>query len=100
MSLHLIEVGSTSCGVCKMMKPMVERAVSKFTPDKLTFVYINGDTEEGKEMMEKYSIESVGKVPSFFFKIQNEDGTWHLLDKFDGGVSLFTLMSKINNCLV
>ena len=32
--------------------------------------------------------------------IKNEDGTWHLLDKFDGGVSLFTLMSKINNCLV
>jgi thiol-disulfide isomerase/thioredoxin len=71
MSLHLVEVGSTSCGVCKMMKPMVERAVSKFTPDKLTFVYINGDTEEGKSIMEKYSIDSVGKVPSFFFKIQN-----------------------------
>ena len=43
--IKLIEVGGTSCGVCKMMKPMVDKAVSSFNADELEFQYIYGDTE-------------------------------------------------------
>ena len=100
MSLHLVEVGSTSCGVCKMMKPMVERAVSKFSSDeRLNFVYINGDTEEGKTMMDKYAIDNVNKVPSFFFMTESINDTWILLEKFDGSITLPALVEKINKHL-
>ena len=31
--VKLIEVGGTSCGVCKMLKPMVDKVVSMFNAD-------------------------------------------------------------------
>ena len=95
MTLKLIEVGSTSCGVCKMMKPMVEKAVSKFSPEELEFIYINGDTEEGKEIMNQYHIEGVSKVPTFFFF---KDAVQ--IESFDGGMTLPSLVQKIKSHLV
>lgn len=94
MTLKLIEVGSTSCGVCKMMKPMVEKAVSKFSPDELDFIYINGDTEEGKEIMEQYQIKNVSKVPTFFFFKNSVE-----IENFNGGMTLPSLIQKIKSHL-
>lgn len=95
MTLKLIEVGSTSCGVCKMMKPMVEKAVSKFSPEELDFIYINGDTEEGKTMMEQYQIKKVSKVPTFFFFKDSVE-----LESFNGGMTFPSLVQKIKSHLV
>ncbi len=92
--VKLIEVGSTSCGVCKMMKPMVEKAVSKFSPDELEFIYINGDLEDGKKLMEDYHIENVSKVPTFFF-IKDSN----IIEDFNGGMTLPALVQKIKSHL-
>lgn len=98
MKLKLIEVGSTSCGVCKMMKPMVEKAISKFSTEDVEFIYINGDTEEGKEIMKQYSIENVSKVPSFFF-FTNVENEWKCREQFDGGMTLPSFVEKIKSHL-
>lgn len=93
MTAKLIEVGSTSCGVCKMMKPMVDKAVSKFD-DKLEFIYVYGDTEEGKKIMEENSISDVSNVPTFFFIKDGE-----IKETLSGGISMPALTEKINNII-
>ena len=45
--VKLIEVGGSTCGVCKMMQPMVDKVVSMFSSDELEYVYVYGDTDEG-----------------------------------------------------
>jgi thiol-disulfide isomerase/thioredoxin len=92
--LTLIEVGGTSCGVCKMMKPMVDKAVSSFTADELNFQYIYGDTDEGKAVMEENNITSVSKVPTFVFIVDGEEK-----ERFDGGIVLPALIKKIKSYL-
>lgn len=91
--VKLIEVGGTTCGVCKMMKPMVDKAVSQFS-EELEFIYIYGDTEEGKKQMEENCVTEVSKVPSFFFI---QDG--EIKESFNGGISLPMLVSKIKSYL-
>lgn len=98
MKLKLIEVGSTSCGVCKMMKPMVEKAISKFSSDDVDFIYVNGDTEDGKNVMNEFSIENVSKVPTFFF-FTNDGENWTCKEQFDGGMTLPSFVSKIKSHL-
>lgn len=93
MKAKLIEVGSTSCGVCKMMKPMVDKVVSKFN-DELDFTYIYGDTEEGKKLMEENSISDVTNVPTFFF-IKNGE----IKETLSGGISLPALTEKIKSII-
>ena len=93
MSAKLIEVGSTSCGVCKMMKPMVDKAVSKFA-DELEFVYVYGDTDEGKKIMEENSISDVSNVPTFFFIKDGE-----IKETLSGGISMPALTEKIKNII-
>ena len=92
--VKLIEVGGTSCGVCKMMKPMVNKAVSTFNADELEFHYIVGDTYEGKLEMEKNGITSVSKVPTFVFIVDGEEK-----ERFDGGIVLPALIKKIKSYL-
>ena len=92
--LTLIEVGGTSCGVCKMMKPMVDKAVSSFTADELNFQYIYGDTDEGKAVMEENNITSVSKVPTFVFIVDGKEK-----ERFDGGIVLPALIKKIKSYL-
>ena len=92
--LKLIEVGGTSCGVCKMMKPMVDKAVSSFNADELEFQYIYGDTEQGQAVMAENGITSVSKVPTFVFIKDGEEK-----ERFDGGVTLPALRDKIKKYL-
>ena len=92
--LKLIEVGGTSCGVCKMMKPMVDKAVSSFNADELEFQYIYGDTEEGQAVMAENGITSVSKVPTFIFIVDGEEK-----ERFDGGIVLPALIKKIKSYL-
>lgn len=92
--LKLIEVGGTSCGVCKMMKPMVDKAVSSFNADELEFQYIYGDTEEGQAVMAENGITSVSKVPTFVFIVDGEEK-----ERFDGGIVLPALIKKIKSYL-
>ena len=92
--VKLIEVGGTSCGVCKMLKPMVDKVVSMFTADELEFQYIYGDTDEGKAIMEENSIGAVSKVPTFVFFVAGEEK-----ERFDGGITLPALRDKIKNYL-
>lgn len=91
--LKLIEVGGTTCGVCRMMKPMVDKAISQFS-EELEFKYIYGDTESGQEEMKEYGIGEVSHVPSFFFI---QDG--EIKDTVNGGISLPRLVSKIKSYL-
>lgn len=91
--LKLIEVGGTTCGVCKMMKPMVDKAISQFG-EELEFIYIYGDTESGQEEMKVNGITNVSLVPSFFFI---QDG--EIKDTISGGLSLPTFVSKIKTYL-
>ena len=88
--VKLIEVGGTTCGVCKMMKPMVDKVVSMFNKDELEFEYVYGDTEEGKQIMEENSIGAVSKVPTFVFFVDGEEK-----ERFDGGITLPGLRDKI-----
>lgn len=92
--VKLIEVGGTSCGVCKMMKPMVDKVVSLFSADDLEFHYVYGDTEEGQAFMAENSIGEVSKVPTFVFIKDCEEK-----ERFDGGVTLPMLRDKIKNYL-
>ena len=92
--VKLIEVGGTSCGVCKMMKPMVDKVVSLFSADDLEFHYVYGDTEEGQSFMAENSIGEVSKVPTFVFIKDGEEK-----ERFDGGVTLPILRDKIKNYL-
>lgn len=92
--VKLIEVGGTSCGVCKMMKPMVDKVVSLFSADDLEFHYVYGDTEEGQSFMAENSIGEVSKVPTFVFIKDGEEK-----ERFDGGVTLPMLRDKIKNYL-
>lgn len=92
--IKLIEVGGTSCGVCKMMKPMVDKVVSMFSADDLEFHYIYGDTEEGQSFMAENSIGEVSKVPTFVFIKDGEEK-----ERFDGGITLTGLRDKIKNYL-
>lgn len=92
--VKLIEVGGTTCGVCKMMKPMVDKVVSMFNDDELEFQYVYGDTDEGKAVMEENSIDGVSKVPTFVFFVDGEEK-----ERFDGGITLPGLRDKIKNYL-
>lgn len=92
--VKLIEVGGTSCGVCKMMKPMVDKVVSLFNTDDLEFHYVYGDTEEGQAFMSENSVGEVSKVPTFVFIKDGEEK-----ERFDGGVTLPMLRDKIKNYL-
>ena len=92
--IKLIEVGGTSCGVCKMMKPMVDKAVSSFNADELEFQYIYGDTEQGQAVMADNGITSVSKVPTFVFIVDGEEK-----QRFDGGIVLPALIKKIKSYL-
>ena len=92
--VKLIEVGGTSCGVCKMMKPMVDKVVSMFSVDDLEFHYVYGDTEEGQSFMSENSIGEVSKVPTFVFIKDGEEK-----ERFDGGITLTGLRDKIKNYL-
>ena len=92
--VKLIEIGGTSCGVCKMMKPMVDKVISMFSADDLEFQYVYGDTDEGKSIMDENSIGFVSKVPTFVFFVDGEEK-----ERFDGGITLPALRDKIKNYL-
>ena len=92
--VKLIEIGGTTCGVCKMMKPMVDKVVSMFNNDELEFVHVYGDTDEGKQIIDEYSIGAVSKVPTFVFFVDGEEK-----ERFDGGITLPGLRDKIKNYL-
>ena len=92
--VKLIEVGGTTCGVCKMMKPMVDKVVTMFNADELEFQYVYGDTEEGKVVIDDNSIGTVSKVPTFVFFVDGEEK-----ERFDGGITLPALRDKIKNYL-
>lgn len=65
--LKLIEITGTHCGVCKMLKPMVDMVVSKYSSDELEFTCANGDEEEGKKIIEENNLGPVNQVPTFYF---------------------------------
>lgn len=92
--VKLIEVGGTTCGVCKMMKPMVDKVVTMFNADELEFQYVYGDTDEGKVVIDENSIGNVSKVPTFVFFVDGEEK-----ERFDGGITLPALRDKIKNYL-
>lgn len=88
--VKLIEVGGSTCGVCKMLQPMVDRVITMFNKDELEYEYVYGDTDEGKSIMEKNSIGEVSKVPTFVFIVDGEEK-----ERFDGGITLTGLRDKI-----
>ena len=88
--VKLIEIGGSTCGVCKMLQPMVNKVITMFNKDELDYEYVYGDTEEGKQIMEEYSIGSVSKVPTFVFFVDGEEK-----ERFDGGITLTGLRDKI-----
>ena len=88
--VKLIEVGGSTCGVCKMLQPMVNKVITMFNKDELDYEYVYGDTEEGKQIMEEYSIGAVSKVPTFVFFVDGEEK-----ERFDGGITLTGLRDKI-----
>lgn len=89
--LTVIEVTSPSCGVCKMMAPMVDKVVSSFTPEELEFRKVVASVdEEADKLVEEHGIQS---VPVFLF--YKQDGT---VERHDGGISFPQLKAKISNC--
>lgn len=92
--VKLIEIGGSTCGVCKMLQPMVNKVITMFNKDELNYEYVYGDTEEGKKIMEENSINAVSKVPTFVFIVDGEEK-----ERFDGGITLPGLRDKIKNYL-
>jgi thiol-disulfide isomerase/thioredoxin len=92
--VKLIEVGGSTCGVCKMLQPMVDKVITMFNKDELDYEYVYGDTDEGKAIMEANSIDAVSKVPTFVFIVDGEEK-----ERFDGGITLPALRDKIKNYL-
>lgn len=88
--VKLIEVGGSTCGVCKMLQPMVDKVITLFNKDELEYEYVYGDTDEGKAIMEANSIGAVSKVPTFVFFVDGEEK-----ERFDGGITLTGLRDKI-----
>ncbi|MBO5826990.1 MAG: thioredoxin family protein [Paludibacteraceae bacterium] len=92
--VKLIEVGGSTCGVCKMLQPMVDKVITMFNKDELEYEYVYGDTDEGKAIMEENSIGAISKVPTFIFIVDGEEK-----ERFDGGITLTGLRDKIKNYL-
>lgn len=89
--ITLIEVTGPSCGVCKMIKSMVEKAVSKFTPEQLEYREVCVKDAESEEFAAKHSIRS---VPVFLF-FEGEE----LVHRIDGAVNFVSLKEKIEELL-
>lgn len=86
--IKLVEATAPWCGVCKMIKPSIERFMQKFPDVEFKVVDIEAD-EEGKRLVEDYGIKS---VPAFFFYKDGICVEHHL-----GNISLPELKNKLNN---
>lgn len=87
--VKIVEITTPTCGVCKMIAPMVDKVVSMFSSDELEFTKLcYGEDDEAGKYAEQYGITN---VPVFFFYKDGE-----MVRRHDGAVSLPQLKSIIN----
>lgn len=73
--VNVIEITSPTCGVCKMIEPMVKKAVESFTPEQLEFRRLCvGVDAEADEIAKRDNIQS---VPVFYFSADDKDTLIH-----------------------
>lgn len=86
--MKIIEIVTSTCSVCKMLKSMIEKTVELFNINLEVYI---ADTEEGSAMankfLEKYNIKS---VPAFFFMKDDE-----VIDTHFGAITMPVLKNKI-----
>lgn len=89
MMVKIVEITTPTCGVCKMIAPMVAKVISLYDNSELEFKkYCYGEDAEADEYAEKYNIAN---VPVFFFYKGDE-----MVYRHNGAISLPQLKNKIN----
>lgn len=86
--VKLIEATAPWCGVCKMIKPSIERFMSKMPEVEFMVVDIEND-KIGADLVKSYGVKS---VPAFFFYKDDVCVEHHI-----GNISLGELKIKLNN---
>lgn len=85
---NIVEVVTSTCSVCKMLKPMIEKVVST-SGCNLLVQYADSDAVEERvsDLIEEYNIRS---VPAFFF-MHNDT----VVSKHFGSIAMPELKAKI-----
>lgn len=84
--IKIIEITTPTCSVCKMIKPMLAKAMESF-PD-VELVVADHQDDIALKLAEKYSIRT---VPAFFF-IKNDD----VIDAHFGAITMPDFKNKVN----
>lgn len=93
MKVKVTEITTPTCGVCKMIAPMVQKAVESFSAEQLEFRKLCiGEDAEADEYVKRGDIQS---VPVFFFEVNGEEKTVH-----HGALNLPQFKAKVNELLV
>lgn len=74
----VLEFTSPTCGVCKEMKPLVEKLKKEYQ-GKVNFVVVSTDSTTGAALMDKFPVEY---VPAFYLMIDEHTQ----FDRFEGAV--------------
>jgi thioredoxin-like negative regulator of GroEL len=74
----VLEFTSPTCGVCKEMKPLVEKLKKEYQ-GKVNFVVVSTDSTTGEALRDKFPVEY---VPSFYLMIDEHNQ----FDHFEGAV--------------
>lgn len=80
------EITTKTCGVCKMLKPAIQKIFDELG-DKASITVYDSEDEEIKPLIEEYGIK---EVPAFFIY---KDGT--LIDKHFGPVNPLLIRKTI-----
>jgi thioredoxin-like negative regulator of GroEL len=87
----VLEFTSPSCGVCKDMKPLVDKLKTEYK-GRVNFVVVSTDSPEGAALMEEYPVEY---VPSFYLLLDRETH----FDHFEGPATEPVFRGLLDNML-
>lgn len=91
--VKVTEITTPTCGVCKMIAPMIEKAVGSFTSEELDFHKLCvGVDAEADEYVKRGDIQS---VPVFFFEVDGKETVVH-----HGALNLPQFKTKVKEMMV
>lgn len=82
----IIEITTPTCSVCKMIKPMLAKAMESF--HDVEMVVVDHQDDIAVKLAEKYSIRT---VPAFFFMKNDE-----VIDTHYGAIAMTNFKNKVN----
>lgn len=89
--VKIVEITTKSCPVCKMIAPMLVKAIEPFA-QRVNFQVYDADSEVGSQYCKAYNIKG---APQFFFFNSNGD----LIHRHSGAIALGEVRARINQIL-